>query len=250
MIRIFRTIKDRLLQEGKAQRYALYATGEIILIVTGILIALQVNNWNEQRKMQELKHSYLNALLLELTDDFEIYNGTENTINRMEEAGRYVLPYFENESKVIEDSLTFFTEFHMTYVDHASFPDPVVWEELQNSGNLNLFETEAVLTDLYDYYSYLDLMKNSYDINASKFINQGRYFDSSFFSREIQDDFVSDLETSLYPDAEVLQTLREKVEPVHNINGMISGFMITRIQLGTIQQRNLELRSKIDLLLD
>lgn len=250
MIRMFRNIRDRLLQQGNIRKYALYATGEILLIVAGILIALQVNNWNEERMQQEVKNSYLNALLLELNDDHGIYNRTENTINRMEEAGRYVLPYFKDVDKVIEDSLTFFTEFHMTYIDHASFPDPVVWEELQNSGNLNLFQTEDILTDLYDYYSYLETMKSSYAINASKFINQGRYFDSSFFSREIQDDFVSDLTTTVYPEAEVMQSLREKQEPLHNINGMISGFMITRIQLEGIKQINVRLREEIKTLID
>lgn len=50
MIKIFRNIRQRLLKEGKVTRYLAYAIGEIILVVIGILIALQLNNWNEQRK--------------------------------------------------------------------------------------------------------------------------------------------------------------------------------------------------------
>lgn len=50
MIRIFSTIRRRLLQDNRFTRYLLYAAGEIALVVIGILLALQVNNWNEARK--------------------------------------------------------------------------------------------------------------------------------------------------------------------------------------------------------
>ena len=49
MIKFFRNIRKRLLSEGKTGKYFKYAIGEIVLVVIGILIALQVNNWNEKR---------------------------------------------------------------------------------------------------------------------------------------------------------------------------------------------------------
>ncbi|MCO5726077.1 DUF6090 family protein [Robiginitalea marina] len=49
MLRFFRTIRQRLLSNNKFSSYLLYAIGEILLVVIGILIALQVNNWNEGR---------------------------------------------------------------------------------------------------------------------------------------------------------------------------------------------------------
>jgi len=52
MITIFRRIRQRFFAEKNISRYILYATGEIILVVIGILIALQINNWNENRKAQ------------------------------------------------------------------------------------------------------------------------------------------------------------------------------------------------------
>ena len=51
MIKFFRKIRQRLLTENKFSKYLLYAIGEIILVVIGILIALQINNWNEGRKL-------------------------------------------------------------------------------------------------------------------------------------------------------------------------------------------------------
>lgn len=49
MIKFFRKIRQNLLSEGKTGKYLKYAIGEIILVVIGILIALQINNWNENR---------------------------------------------------------------------------------------------------------------------------------------------------------------------------------------------------------
>ncbi|NNK81435.1 MAG: hypothetical protein HKO93_08040, partial [Flavobacteriales bacterium] len=50
MIKFFRHIRQRLLSENRLGKYLIYAVGEIILVVIGILIALQINNWNEDRK--------------------------------------------------------------------------------------------------------------------------------------------------------------------------------------------------------
>ncbi len=50
MIKFFRNIRRKLATENKVASYLRYAIGEVILVVVGILIALQVNNWNEERK--------------------------------------------------------------------------------------------------------------------------------------------------------------------------------------------------------
>ncbi len=50
MVTFFRRIRQKLLEEGNLRRYLIYAVGEILLVVIGILIALQINNWNEGRK--------------------------------------------------------------------------------------------------------------------------------------------------------------------------------------------------------
>ena len=62
MIKFFRKIRQNLLAEGKTGKYLKYAVGEIILVVIGILIALQINNWNENRKLQIKSYDYLKRL--------------------------------------------------------------------------------------------------------------------------------------------------------------------------------------------
>jgi hypothetical protein len=65
MIKFFRKIRNTMLNENKFSRYTFYALGEIILVVIGILIALQINNWNEQR----IENNQLNYYRLK-TDRF------------------------------------------------------------------------------------------------------------------------------------------------------------------------------------
>ena len=69
MIKLFRNIRKNLLAEGKTSKYFKYAIGEIILVVIGILIALQINNWNEGLKAQTLEIEILENLKKDLTLD-------------------------------------------------------------------------------------------------------------------------------------------------------------------------------------
>jgi len=63
MIKFFRKIRQKLLSENKFSKYLLYAVGEIILVVIGILIALSINNWNENLKSKKEEISVLKELL-------------------------------------------------------------------------------------------------------------------------------------------------------------------------------------------
>lgn len=59
MIHLFRTLKNRLLTEKRFTRYLLYSVGEIILVVIGILIAVEVNDWSEEQKKRTMERSIL-----------------------------------------------------------------------------------------------------------------------------------------------------------------------------------------------
>ena len=62
MIKFFRKIRQNLLSEGKTRKYLKYAIGEIIHVVIGILIALQINNWNNNMQQDKLERKYLTKL--------------------------------------------------------------------------------------------------------------------------------------------------------------------------------------------
>lgn len=69
MIKFFRTIRQNLLNAGKTTKYFKYALGEIVLVVIGILIALQINNWNENLKRRAEIQKALVALRNDLVQD-------------------------------------------------------------------------------------------------------------------------------------------------------------------------------------
>ena len=72
-----------MLAENKLRNYLLYAMGEIILVVIGILIALQVNTWNEQLKKNKLKNEYMAALENDLSKDKKQLNSRLNLNKKM-----------------------------------------------------------------------------------------------------------------------------------------------------------------------
>ena len=62
MIKFFRRIRRRLIDEGNLKRYLIYAVGEILLVVIGILIALSINNWNQEKLSRQKEHLVLKSL--------------------------------------------------------------------------------------------------------------------------------------------------------------------------------------------
>jgi hypothetical protein len=69
MLRFFRHVRQRLLSNNQLGKYLLYAVGEILLVVIGILLALQINTWSENRKREKLKASYTASLIGDLALD-------------------------------------------------------------------------------------------------------------------------------------------------------------------------------------
>ena len=69
MLKFFRKIRQNLLMENKTGKYFKYAIGEIVLVVIGILIALSINNWNENRKDNSTGKQYLRSIKEDLKKD-------------------------------------------------------------------------------------------------------------------------------------------------------------------------------------
>lgn len=69
MAQIFKNIRRDLAGHSKVKSYLLYAVGEIVLVVIGIMIALQVNNWNEERKTQKFENEIISLIDKNLQQD-------------------------------------------------------------------------------------------------------------------------------------------------------------------------------------
>jgi hypothetical protein len=73
MIKFFRKIRHNLMEQNKTGKYLKYAIGEIILVVIGILIALSINNWNEEKAQQKIVHTYLLSFIEDLKDNISLF---------------------------------------------------------------------------------------------------------------------------------------------------------------------------------
>ena len=82
MIKLFRRIRQNLLAENRFNKYLVYAIGETILVVIGILIALQINAWNEGRKNLNLSETYLKNIRKDLVSDTTVFHAGIGRINR------------------------------------------------------------------------------------------------------------------------------------------------------------------------
>jgi hypothetical protein len=78
MIKFFRKIRQKLLSENKFSKYLLYAIGEIVLVVIGILIALQINNWNNNHKLEKEEIQLMKSLHKEFTINLTLFDKSYN----------------------------------------------------------------------------------------------------------------------------------------------------------------------------
>ncbi|MBO6793195.1 MAG: hypothetical protein JJ895_04740 [Balneolaceae bacterium] len=86
MIKFFRKIRQNLLSKNNIGKYLKYAIGEILLVVIGILIALQINNWNENKKAKLYEHKMLIEVLEDLKSDSTLIQTQFRRIERFEES--------------------------------------------------------------------------------------------------------------------------------------------------------------------
>jgi hypothetical protein len=140
MLRIFRQIHQKLLADNKFSKYLLYAVGEILLVVIGILIALQVNTWKEEREMR--KEELL--LLSNLKADFEV---------RREELLEFDT-FYTLEIDALGRLLSFFNS-------EEPLPEERVLDSLLSySGNAYTFNNSFQLLDLLFNTGRIDLIEN------------------------------------------------------------------------------------------
>ena len=74
MVAFFRQIRRALVESASARRYLIYAIGEVVLVMIGILLALQVNNWNEEKKAKEKERRILLEIVNSIDQDLMLYD--------------------------------------------------------------------------------------------------------------------------------------------------------------------------------
>jgi hypothetical protein len=102
MIKFFRNIRKRLLSEDKISGYIVYATGEIFLVVIGILIALGINNWNEDRKREAKTNYYISSLVEDLKENLAYIKRRNEEIKMETKVSDKIVERINNKSASID----------------------------------------------------------------------------------------------------------------------------------------------------
>src|SRR5210317_1592000 len=97
MINFFRRIRKKLADDNQFFKYSRYAIGEILLVVIGILIALQINTWNEERKFKEYEINTLNNFVEILKEDLPSFNMSLRYCERNDNSILLLLSWMEKD---------------------------------------------------------------------------------------------------------------------------------------------------------
>jgi len=150
MIRFFRKIRQRLLTENKFSKYLIYAIGEILLVVIGILIALNINNWNENQKTIKLERVFLERLQVDLeTDAIYFIRRIKESDDLIKRGGFYFHESYKTQKnfkdyKTLIDTLKWNSEHFV--VQNSTY------NELNNSGQLNIISNRKLKDKILSHY--------------------------------------------------------------------------------------------------
>lgn len=179
MFKFFRRIRQNVLSEGKTGKYLTYAFGEIVLVVIGILIALQINNWNEERKTTEQLHGYLSGLSKNIQSDTLKINQVKALRIRQNIAAADYINYTYLDSmpmNLVPRIVRILGEQYLN-VNQSGF------DALKSSGYIANLKGKRLEDAIFDYYAYFEEIHES-EISLNNFIENmeaglydGRYKD-------------------------------------------------------------------------
>ena len=152
MIKFFRKIRQKLLTENKFSKYMIYAIGEILLVMVGILLALQVNNWNENRKQNIELNEYLIKIAQNIKEDIESaieLKKRRDTLKMHAQKARIMLLKGESEIEIIRNVSGWVRDSYF-------IPNTSGYEALKSSGYLGKLKNTKIDTLVHNYYTQID----------------------------------------------------------------------------------------------
>ena len=178
-MKIFRKIRFNILKNNKSGKYFKYAIGEIILVVIGILIALQINLWNEKRKSQDILTANLYGVLKELKVDVVKINQLLITYKENNENRKAFInePNYEklNLGELESNLENFSKDLDLQYS---------YFKKIQNSGITAFGEYEEIMDGLIYYYDnslpYLNKLTATYDDQVTREDEFWRYEQNTY----------------------------------------------------------------------
>ena len=150
MLKFWRRIRRKLINEGNLKRYSFYAIGEILLVVIGILIALQINNWNENRKSTITQRKSLLNLKLDIQFDVANYKFLDSTYHSWIDHYEYLI------DTVLAGNMDKLTSPDQYTIGRGSMYfvtlKKTTYDEMLNTGSYYQIKNEALRKNISEYY--------------------------------------------------------------------------------------------------
>lgn len=163
MIRLFRKLRNNLLSEKKYGIYILYAAGEIVLVMIGILLALQIDNWNEDRKDRRIEITLLGNIKKDLESDIQEFRNVKQFKKSQNEAGHRLLEYLIDASKPLEDTVQFVNDLHLIVYFVVPSSNRTSFDIATNTGYLNNITNDSLVNELSKYFNDIGLEQHVTD---------------------------------------------------------------------------------------
>jgi len=157
-----------------------YAIGEIILVVIGILIALQFNEWKVEKKNRQIEKTILKNIKRDLESDIQQFRGVKEFKKSQNEAGIRLVEYLIDDSKPIEDTIQFVNDIHLIIYFIVPSSNTTSYDIAVSTGYLNNITNDSLTNELSRYFN---------DISLEQHLTDTKRFSNAFNENHLMNNY-------------------------------------------------------------
>lgn len=253
MIPFFRRLRKQLADDNKPLKYIRYAIGEIVLVVIGILIALSINNWNEERKDAILEKKYLESIRKELEINIKTATSEKQFQDFQIHNVEVILNCLDNNCTDNQTELA-------VAIEHVGFQTTVnftknVWNELYATGNIGILKNDSIKNNLVELYRNMNEVTSLEEREWSKYNFGYRRLVGDILPAKLRIEMGKHLSPTEYKGAPILleksNEMIEKLRSLNGLNGYLADIQIVRkTSTNFFLAPQIELMKKINTMID
>ena len=157
MLSLLRKVRKRFINDGATRNYLLYAIGEFVLIVAGILVALQINNWNNEIQQNKKEIQWLQNLRADLKNDEIFLNEQIEYCKESEDNIRKIILMMDDPTVRMLDTIDFFRQLKRVTMTYFFKPINTTYLEMTGSGDLSTLSRRELMRKVIEYHQSAQL---------------------------------------------------------------------------------------------
>lgn len=232
-MKLFRKTRKKLIGNGKLGKYLAYAVGEVLLVMIGILLALQVNTWSANSREDKSRLQSYQKIKLQLEEDISVLQGNKKYNKRYLDQYQFAVSVIEDNDRSKIDTLAGITLNLTKYSDFHK--ESTIYETLVNSGEIKLLKNDEIVNKiqrLEELYIYINILESTHHEAVMLYIPQITQIiklnqmevkhTDRLYSFEFQNNFALMLGLMKEKDSLYLETLNEMVRVVSLIDSELN----------------------------